>query len=134
MYRNTRAGFPALTALAGTSRVTTLPAPIIAFSPMITLERMVEPDPIEAPRFTQVCSTFQSRSVCSWPVSVCGAWVRIIDERDVMANKHVILKAHPFADKRVARDLAVCTDERVLLDFYKGADLGCSARFHTRRD
>ena len=43
---------------------------IIAFSPMMTLERIVAPDPIEAPRLTQVCSTFQSFSVRSCPAAV----------------------------------------------------------------
>jgi hypothetical protein len=61
--RFTLAGFPATMAFAGTSRVTTLPAPTIAFSPIVNLERMVAPDPIEAPRFTTVFSTFQSLSV-----------------------------------------------------------------------
>ena len=32
----------------GTSRVTTLPAPTMAFSPIVTLARIVEPEPIEA--------------------------------------------------------------------------------------
>jgi hypothetical protein len=35
--------------LAGTSFVTTLPAPTIAFSPIVTLDKMVQPDPIDAP-------------------------------------------------------------------------------------
>src|SRR5207244_11820304 len=46
--RRTRAGFPATMALSGTSRVTTLPAPTMAFCPMTTFERLVAPDPIEA--------------------------------------------------------------------------------------
>src|SRR4051812_7782214 len=67
---NTRAGFPATMVLAGTSLVTTLPAPTMAFSPIVTLARMVEPDPMDARRFTSVLSTFQSASVCRPPVSV----------------------------------------------------------------
>ena len=46
--------------LGGTSLVTTLPAPTMAFSPIVTLARMVDPDPIDAPFFTKVGSTFQS--------------------------------------------------------------------------
>lgn len=53
--------------LAGTSFVTTLPAPTIAFSPMVTLARMVAPEPMDAPVCTQVGSTAQSRSVCRLP-------------------------------------------------------------------
>src|SRR5579863_8618470 len=64
------AGFPTTIVLAGTSRVTTLPAPTIAFSPIVKFARMVAPDPIEAPRFTSVFSTCQSASVCSPPSGV----------------------------------------------------------------
>src|ERR1700731_684863 len=63
------AGLPATIVLGGTSRVTTLPAPTIAFSPITTLDRIVAPDPIEAPFFTSVNSTFQSCSVCRLPPS-----------------------------------------------------------------
>src|SRR5215475_8931436 len=66
-YRKTLAGFPATMAFAGTSLVTTLPAPTMAFSPMATLLRMVEPEPIDEPLRTMVFSTFQSASVCSSP-------------------------------------------------------------------
>ena len=65
--RSTLAGFPATIVLAGTSFVTTLPAPTIAFSPMTTFARIVAPEPIEAPFFTTVVSTFQSLSVCRPP-------------------------------------------------------------------
>src|SRR2546427_11420201 len=65
--RNRRAELPATIALAGTSRVTTLPAPIRAFSPIVMFARMVAPEPIEAPVRTSVGSTFQSFSVCSAP-------------------------------------------------------------------
>src|SRR6266404_927241 len=67
MKRKNLAGFPATIAFASTFFVTTLPAPMIAFSPIVTLLRMVEPDPIEAPFFTNVFSTFQSASVCNAP-------------------------------------------------------------------
>src|SRR2546426_12668176 len=68
--RNWRAGYPATIALAGTSRVTTLPAPIRAFSPIVMLARMVAPEPIEAPLLTSVGSTPQSFWVCNSPVGV----------------------------------------------------------------
>src|SRR5205814_7349993 len=61
--RNTRAGLPATIVRGGTSRVTTLPAPTMACSPMTMFDRIVEPDPIEAPARTRVGSTFQSCSV-----------------------------------------------------------------------
>ncbi len=56
------AGFPATITFAGTSRVTTLPAPTMAFSPTSHFDRIVEPEPIEAPRLTRVASTRQSFS------------------------------------------------------------------------
>src|SRR6185312_11909176 len=63
MDRRIFAGFPATIVLAGTSRVTTLPAPTIAFSPTTTLQRIVAPDPMEAPFLITVDSTRQSASV-----------------------------------------------------------------------
>src|SRR4029453_16223541 len=68
--RNTRAGLPATIVRAGTSRVTTLPAPTMAYSPIVTWRRIVAPDPIEAPRSTTVGSALQSLWVCSSPDSV----------------------------------------------------------------
>ena len=65
--RNTLAGFPATMAPAGTFVVTTLPAPTMAFSPIVTFERIVAPDPIDAPFLISVGSTFQSSSVCNPP-------------------------------------------------------------------
>src|SRR5882724_12492284 len=70
ILRNILAGLPATIVLGGTSFVTTLPAPTRAFSPMVILARMVLPEPIEAPFFTRVGSTFQSASVCRPPSSV----------------------------------------------------------------
>src|SRR5260370_4948221 len=70
MERKTFAGFPATIVLGGTSCVTTLPAPTIAFSPITMFERIVDPEPIEAPRLTTVVSTCQSFSVCSPPSGV----------------------------------------------------------------
>src|ERR1035441_405277 len=55
--------------LAGTSFVTTAPAPTMAFSPTERLARMVAPDPIEAPFLMIVFSTFQSASVCKLPAA-----------------------------------------------------------------
>src|SRR5512143_277291 len=61
------AGTPTTTVLSGTSFVTTLPAPTIAFSPMVTPHRIVVLVPMEAPFFTRVGTTFQSPSVCRRP-------------------------------------------------------------------
>src|SRR5260370_33663483 len=63
--RTILAGLPATIAFGGTSCVTTLPAPTIAPSPIVTFERIVAPEPMDAPFFTSVCSTYQSFSVCN---------------------------------------------------------------------
>ena len=57
------AGFPTTVAFAGTSFVTVLPAPMTAFSPTVIPPSRVEPEPIEAPRFTKVRWQSQSASV-----------------------------------------------------------------------
>src|SRR5208283_2814326 len=64
---STRAGFPETMVLGGTFFVTTLPAPTKAFSPIVMLPRIVAPDPMVAPFFMSVGSTFQSFSVCNPP-------------------------------------------------------------------
>src|SRR5581483_6168588 len=64
---STFAGLPATTAPGGTSFVTTLPAPMSAFSPTVTPHRSVAPDPIDAPRLTRVGTQTQSASVCKLP-------------------------------------------------------------------
>src|SRR5271169_4742097 len=68
--RRNFAGLPATMTFAGTSFVTTLPAPTIALSPMVTLLKIVDPEPIDAPLRTIVFSTFQSASVLRSPSTV----------------------------------------------------------------
>src|SRR5438105_1652142 len=53
-HPSARAGFPATSACAGTSRVTTAPAPTNAYSPMVTPQTMVALAPMVAPRRTIV--------------------------------------------------------------------------------
>jgi hypothetical protein len=48
------AGLPATVVLGGTSLVTTLPAPIIAYSPIVIPPKRVAPEPMAAPFFTKV--------------------------------------------------------------------------------
>ena len=68
--RKTVAGLPATMVSAGTSRVTTLPAPTMARSPIVTLASTVAPEPIDAPFLTTVYSTFQSSALCRSPEAV----------------------------------------------------------------
>ena len=66
-----RAGIPATTSPAPTSRVTTAPAPTSAPSPMRTPPRTTAPEPSEAPRSTTRRRAAPSRpAVCSSPSSV----------------------------------------------------------------
>ena len=62
-----RAGFPATIVLAGTSLVTTDPAPINAFSPMVMPQSMVALLPIDAPFLIKVSIMVQSASVWGEP-------------------------------------------------------------------
>ena len=51
----------------GTSFVTTLPAPMMAFSPTVTPQSNDVVDPIEAPFLIKVGIISQSSSVCNFP-------------------------------------------------------------------
>jgi hypothetical protein len=46
-----------------------------------------------------------------------------------VTDEHVVLDRNPFANKRVAGDLAVPTNFGVLLNFHKRADFGVIADF-----
>src|SRR5205085_3029129 len=74
------AGTPATIALSGTSRVTTLPAPTIAFSPMVTPHRTVALVPIDAPRLTTVLTTPQSVSFCGLPPVVARGYLSLMND------------------------------------------------------
>ena len=70
------AGLPATRVLGGTSFVTTDPAAIIAFSPIVIPQSIVELAPIDAPFFTVVGITFQpgltARGFLSFVKHTCG--------------------------------------------------------------
>src|SRR3974390_1881151 len=59
----TRAGLPTATPCAGTSLVTTAPAPISARSPMVTPFKMIARAPINAPRPILIGRAFVTLSV-----------------------------------------------------------------------
>ena len=83
---------------AGTSLVTTLPAPTIAFSPTVTLARIVAPVPMDAPFLITVRSTFQSAS--GLQLAFCGgAWINVVDEHHAMADEYVVLNCDSLANK-----------------------------------
>ena len=105
-----RAGLPATIARAGTSRVTTLPAPTIAPLADDDIGKNRAPEPIEAPALTMVGSTSQSARVCKAPARGRGPRIRVVDEHHAVADEHVVLDRHPFADEGVARNLAAAAD------------------------
>ena len=123
MKRRIFAGLPATIAFRGTSLVTTLPAPTMAFSPIFVLARIVALEPMDAP--------FADERLLNLPVCLglerphCrrGARVSVIDEHDSMTNKDVVLYGDAFANEGVAGDLAAFPDAGVLLNFNKGANL-----------
>src|SRR5439155_15152218 len=71
-----RAGFPATTVSAGTSFVSTLPAPTTARSPTVIPQSTVTLDPIDAPAFTSVGTHCQSFSVCNPPAATVARGYR----------------------------------------------------------
>ena len=105
--RNIFAGLPATITFGGTSRVTTLPAPTMAFSPIVTLRknRGAGTDRSAAlhQRLFRRCQSF---SVCSPPSAVVAPRIRIVDERHAMADENVVFDGHAFADESVAGNLA----------------------------
>ena len=63
----TRAGLPTTVAPAGTSRVTTAPAPTMAPLPMRTPHKIVAPEPIAASSSIQVSVSVQSPGALGVP-------------------------------------------------------------------
>ena len=129
MIRRSLAGLPATIALAGTFLVTTLPAPTMAFSPITTWESMVAPDPIEAPVLTIVCLHSPIRLSLQCTSGVGGPGIGVVDEHDSVANEDVVLDGHSFTDESVAGNLAVASDDSVLLHFNECADLRTVSNF-----
>src|SRR5260370_17618911 len=46
-----------------------------------------------------------------------------------MAHENIVFNGHPFANKTMARDLAILADSGVFLNLYEGAYLGVIANF-----
>ena len=119
-----RPGLPTTIVLGETSFVTTLPAPTIAFSPMVTLARIVAPDPIDA-RFYDSRFDLPVLLRLQRPVGRSGARIKIVNEHHAVAPiKTLSSMATPFTNKRMAGNFAVLANGSILLDINKGADLG----------
>ena len=72
----------------GTSLVTTLPAPTMAFSPTVMPPRRVAPEPIEAPRLTSVLWTAPIRFRLRLPAVASGPGIAIIDESHTVPDEN----------------------------------------------
>ena len=103
--------------------MTTLPAPTMAFSPMVMPPNNVAPEPMEAPRLTSVLWQSQSSSVLSSPKRARRSRIAIIDKRDSMSDEDLGLDSHAFTNERMTRDLATRADLRAFLDLNERADL-----------
>ena len=104
--RNTLAGFPATMVSGGTSRVTTLPAPTMARSPIVTF---ASTGGAGADRRALLHDRVLDLPIAGGlQLSGRGRRSRIgvVDEHHAVADEDVILDRHALADEGVARDLA----------------------------
>ena len=96
--------------LAGTSLVTMLPAPTIAFSPTVMPHSRVALEPMDAPFLISVGMHVQSCIGLQTSVFVGRPGIEIIDERDVMSDKDIVFDDNALADKGVTRNFTVFAD------------------------
>ena len=104
--------------------VTTLPAPTMAFFPITTFDKIVAPEPIEAPFSTRVSFHFP---VCfGLQAAAFGGSPRIgiVDEGHAVSDEDVVFDLDAFADEGVARDLAIRAHTGIFLNLDEGPDLG----------
>ena len=88
---------------------------------MVIPHIIVAPDPIEAPRLTRVGSHFHSPSLGQAFV-IGRARKAIIDERDIVTDKHFVLQGYAFTKKGMALNFAIVPNRRAFLNLNKGAD------------
>ena len=118
-----RAGLPTTSAWAGTSRITTAPAPTSASWPTVMPQTIVALAPIDAPFCTSVGSS------ASGPRLMCARGHEVVGEDRVGADEHVVLErdADPDEDRVLDRDPVAddgaALDEGVVADVAVGADL-----------
>ena len=113
--RSTRAGFPTTSARAGTSFVTTAPAPTNASSPISTPGHRIAPPPTRAPR--------RIVGPCDQLVAPLGAAHEVVVRRhDARRDEDVLLERRVRGDVGVGLDLRQRADRRVVLDERAAAD------------
>ena len=120
MWPITRAGLPATTAPAATSRTTTAPAPTSAFSPTTTPGRIVAFAPILAAcRITGPASwsfTPGDRGYLAFVNTTLGPIQQSVLEHRVFRNERLGVNANTVADRDVMLDDRQRTDADVVAD------------------
>ena len=92
------AGTPVTVTPSGTSRVTTAPAPTIAFSPIMTPAMIVAFEPILAPRLP--CG--HDRPVflrLRRTVGVCRTRIFVVGEHHAVADENIVLDRHALTQE-----------------------------------
>ena len=117
------AGLPATIAPAGTSFVTTLPAPIIAFSPIVIPQSNVAPEPMEAPRLTSVPNAFPVGFRLQLAAAVGGRGITIIGESDIVTDENLVFQSYPFTNEGVAGDFAAVSNFNPFLNLHERSNL-----------
>ena len=120
--RSCRAGTPATVSPAGTSVVTTAPAPTRAPRPIRTPPRITLPDPRLAPCSTIVRRSVQSSAVFRRPSAVVARGHSVVDEEHAVPHEDLVLDLDSLADEAVALDLATRADARASLNLDERAD------------
>ncbi len=133
-YPHISAGLPVTIASAGTSRVTTAPAPIIDRSPMVSPGRMVAFAPIEAPFRIRVRGSFRgccvlrgNRSfvkVALGPMKTSSSTLIPSPELNAAFHRHGIAYDDVIFDEGVVADTAFRTNVRARQDVGKGPNAG----------
>jgi len=133
-FRKILAGLPATMACAGTSFVTTLPAPTMACSPMVTLASRVTLEPMEAPFLTTVGSTFQSTSVWRPPAALVARGIGPVVAAAVILPALALTTwsqlPYWYDDVTLFQHAIASTSENPIAEYHLGkdfADLGRNA-------
>jgi len=142
----TRPGLPTTKACAGTSRVTTAPAPTNAYSPMVVRQTTTTPAQGRAPghrRRVQLGAVLLDERARSEVVGEdhAGAEEHVVLDRDAVEDHHLVLDGHAVADSRSTFDVRTVADVAVAPDHRAGrtwanAQTGCPTprtRFRTVR-
>ena len=116
-----RPGTPTTIPWAGTSCVTTAPAPIIASLPIVTPHRITAPLPDRSAAF-HARRRHRPVRLRLQPTARGRARIPVVDEHNPVSYKYFRLKDHSLAEKTVRGDFASRADGRVLLDFHERAD------------